>query len=185
MKTKLFLVALFALFAFKTHAQSDYSTYLNKAMEKLETGDCESAQKFYNVYKDLSGESKPSVQVLIDDCNKNKRKLYVLGQKVYYNGRNYIVVYLSDEGEHGFAVYDEGRQSLSKKMIDEHLIPSANELSKIRNHRDVINVYDDCWSYSYHSYDVGERYKYVDFNSGYVGYDYKPKKKRILLIYRF
>ena len=50
MKTKFFLLALFATFALSISAQTDYSNYLSKAMAKLEEGDCASAKKFYNVY---------------------------------------------------------------------------------------------------------------------------------------
>lgn len=59
---------------FEKVKSSEHSKFLNMAMEKLEAGDCESAQKYYDIYKELSGESKSSVQTLIDDCKKKTKK---------------------------------------------------------------------------------------------------------------
>ena len=59
MKKRTLLFVICALFTYVVNAQSDYSSYLNKAMAALEEGNCESAKKLYNVYKDLSGDSKP------------------------------------------------------------------------------------------------------------------------------
>lgn len=55
-------------------AQRDYSEYLDTVMVKLKAGDCNAAQKFYNVYKDLTGNTKSSIEVLIEDCIKEKEK---------------------------------------------------------------------------------------------------------------
>lgn len=74
MRTKLFLVIVCSLCVANMHAQSDYSNYLDDSMKELGTGNCEGAQKLYNVYKELSGQSKPSVQTLIDDCLAKKQK---------------------------------------------------------------------------------------------------------------
>lgn len=73
MKTKL-LVAFCVLFVCNLAAQSDYSSYLDQSMNELGKGNCEGAQKWYNVYKELSGETKSSVQTLIDDCKAEKMK---------------------------------------------------------------------------------------------------------------
>lgn len=71
MKNKLFLLAFFCMCVFGVNAQSDYSSYLNKALEKLEAGDCEAGRRFYNVYKELSGKSVLSVEELISDCSRS------------------------------------------------------------------------------------------------------------------
>lgn len=73
MKTKL-LFAFCVLFVCNLAAQSDYSSYLDQSMDELGKGNCEGAQKWYNVYKELSGETKSSVQTLIDDCKAEKLK---------------------------------------------------------------------------------------------------------------
>ena len=52
---KTLLLMILVLVGGSISAQSDYSNYLNKALEKLEAGECESAQRFYNIYKELSG----------------------------------------------------------------------------------------------------------------------------------
>lgn len=73
MRTKLFLIAVCTFCVTTLVAQSDYSNYLDESMKELGKGNCEGAQKLYNVYKELSGQSKPSVQVLIDDCKAEKK----------------------------------------------------------------------------------------------------------------
>lgn len=73
MKKKL-LFAFCVLFVCNLAAQSDYSSYLDQSMNELGKGNCEGAQKWYNVYKELSGETKSSVQTLIDDCKAEKLK---------------------------------------------------------------------------------------------------------------
>lgn len=74
MRTKLFLIAVCTFCVATSVAQSDYSNYLDDSMKELGKGNCEGAQKLYNVYKELSGQSKPSVQTLIDDCLTEKQK---------------------------------------------------------------------------------------------------------------
>lgn len=74
MRTKLFLIALCTFCVATSVAQSDYSNYLDDSMKELGKGNCEGAQKLYNVYQELSGQSKPSVQTLIDDCLAEKQK---------------------------------------------------------------------------------------------------------------
>ena len=70
-KTLLILIAV--MVGCSINAQSDYSNYLNKALEKLEAGECESAQRFYNIYKELSGSQSSYVESRIQECSE---KLY-------------------------------------------------------------------------------------------------------------
>ncbi len=55
-------------------AQTNYTDYLDKALKEIELGNCDAAQKYYNVYKELADETKQSVEVLIEDCKKEKQK---------------------------------------------------------------------------------------------------------------
>lgn len=75
MKQKFFIIALLSLSTLFGFAQTNdsYSYLIDNAMESLRAGDCDAAQRFYNAYKELSGASKPSVQVLIDNCKEEKR----------------------------------------------------------------------------------------------------------------
>ena len=150
MKTRFPLLAFFSLFAFYVNAQSDYSSYLNKAMEKLEVGDCDDAQKWYNVYKELSGESKPSVQVLIDDCKNAKVKKYSIGEELKQHGCSFKVAYLDSSNEHGFAIYERTSSSKfltnsDKFYYDAHLI-TLSELSKIIPNRHLLGLRGSYWT---------------------------------------
>ncbi|MCR4665224.1 MAG: hypothetical protein K5660_07650 [Paludibacteraceae bacterium] len=74
MKTKLFFIAVCMMCAANMVAQSDDSDYLDRVMKELSKENCEGAQKWYDAYKEVSGQFKPSVQALIDDCRVEKQK---------------------------------------------------------------------------------------------------------------
>ena len=196
MKTKSIFFVLFAALIFTASAQSDYSSYLNKAMEELETGDCESAQKYYNVYKELSEKSKPSVQVLIDDCVKEKNKKYVIGQKILVEGKTYIIAFLNESGEHGFAIYDAGIDDIyyphSDERVAEQKIPSWDELNIIYKNNALIGLTGVYWSRTASKKYVlqeGSAYHEIlmalDFITGKATHSDCRNKKGILLLHRF
>ncbi len=149
MRTKAIIFALLTAISVSLSAQSDYSSYLNKALEKLDAGDCDDAQKWYNVYKELSGETKPSVQVLIDDCKSAKVKKYSIGEKIQIEGTKFKVAYLDPSKEHGFAVYER----TSSKTIDNsvkfygnaHLI-TLSELNQIIPNRLLLGLRGSYWT---------------------------------------
>lgn len=73
MKNKLFILAIFALIALGAKAQ-DYSKYLDMALEKLEAGECDKARQYYGVYKEMTGDSKSSIEELLSDCYQTSEK---------------------------------------------------------------------------------------------------------------
>lgn len=76
MKTKLFCITLLSMSTLLSFAQSDdYSKDLNTAIEKLAEGDCNGAQTFYNIYKGMTGESKPYLEQQINDCKAEKQRI--------------------------------------------------------------------------------------------------------------
>lgn len=185
MRLRNLLFVLFALLAFQMNAQSDYSSYLNLAMERLEAGDCVSAQKLYNVYKELSGEEKPSVQILIDDCNKknDKNKVYKINDKIEIDGRIYKVAHVEDKGKHGFAICDMGGGPITNDMISQRLLPTRSEMRIIIRNRLKINL----TSGKYWTMDKSDKNHYFYWNNEwsdwYSGDQYDSHG--ILFIYRF
>ena len=144
MKKGIFIV-MFATFALIANAQSDYSNYLNKALEKLEAGDCEAAQNFYNVYKELSGKSASSVEVLLKDCNREKN--YSVGDKIMVGDSTYTVAYIRDGGKHGLAILNRGWQSIiDTDYVARMSIPTLEELQLIYENRDLLSLYDIYWT---------------------------------------
>ncbi len=77
------IVLLFSILTITVYvsAQTDYSDYLNKALKELEAGNCDAAQKFYDVYKELSGKTVTSAEVMRADCGR-KEKTYKLGDSM-------------------------------------------------------------------------------------------------------
>ena len=110
------IVLLFSIFTLVAcvSAQTDYSDYLNKALKELEAGNCDAAQKFYDVYKELSGKTVTSVEVLLADCG-GKEKTYKVGDFMKVGDEKYQVAYIRDGGKHGLAVLNKGWQSMSGK----------------------------------------------------------------------
>lgn len=192
MKTKLFITILFAMIVLVGQAQSDYSAYLNRALEKLDAGDCESAQKNYNVYKELSGDAKPSVEVLIQDCadEKNKTKTYSVGETMQVGDAKYKVAYVRDGGKHGLAVFDNGWASIysvgTSKCVTQKGIPTLEEVKLIYANRDLVGLYDVYWTCT-NANNGDAHYTVKDFSTGEESkrrYDEK-KAAVILLIHRF
>lgn len=73
MKAKFFWIALFSICGCAISAQtSDYTSYLSKARECITSGNCEAAQRNYNVYKDLSGKVDYKLEEAIRDCKNSK-----------------------------------------------------------------------------------------------------------------
>ena len=177
MKTKLFFIAVCMMCAANMVAQSDDSDYLDRAMKELNKENCKGAQKWYDAYKEVSGQSKPSVQALIDECKKGG-KSYVIGDKIIVEGKIYKVAYIEDGGRHGFAVCENG----SGRKPDNAIIPTWSEFKLIKKANKTLKLCGRYWSTRAHS----ESYYYVYGLGGRSNdyYDYK-KINDILLIYRF
>lgn len=74
MKKALILFFCFSSLIFSGYAQSDASEYLKKAMQKLESGDCDGAQRMYNVYKELTSESVGYIEKAIQECTRKSKE---------------------------------------------------------------------------------------------------------------
>lgn len=185
---------LFACFLLSLAVSSQTADdYLSKAITKLNEGNCESAQKFYNVYKDLSGKSNPSVQVLIDDCVNEKNRTYLVGDVIKYNGATYTVAYIRDGGKHGLAVRDAGWGYVNlREDVEKRGIPTIDELKLIYSNRDMIRLYDIYWSCTWDKKTKANRNSStflftMDFSTGQVkGEGDRCCQRRVILkIYRF
>ena len=194
MKTKLFLL-FFALTVsvLNCNAQTDSAFYLNKTMEKLKSGDCDVARKFYNVYKEVYNNNKPvaSIEALLANC---KKESYAVGETMTVDGEVYVVAYTRDGGKHGLAVCDKGWDNLYgdnyTKFVTRKGIPTLEELKMIHSNKDIIRFYGIYWTCSRKDFPYGSSpdayYYVVDFSTGVT--DYKAKKDDngiILLIHRF
>lgn len=156
MKAKTLFVLILTAIAINCNAQSDYSTYLNKAREKIEAGDCEGAQKFYNVYKELSGQTSSSLEKSISDCNKqkNSQKTYSIGDdaKDFIGREGYKIAYLDASGKHGFAIkYDSYTEFPHGYALPEYgrLGPTIAELRMMNANRYNLGLSGEYWSETY------------------------------------
>lgn len=148
MKTKLLLFAVLATFTMGLNAQ-DYSAYLTKALQKYDAGDCAGAKQLYDVYKELSGQSKPSVENLINECLGAASKKYTLGDYITIRGSKYRIAYLDSSREHGIAIKSGGNagnlHNYDMYYGDAHLI-TLDELNKIIPNKNAVQITGDCWT---------------------------------------
>lgn len=49
-------------------AQEDYDFYLQKARQRIAEGDCDGAQRNYNVYMELAKKTDKNIEYLIEEC---------------------------------------------------------------------------------------------------------------------
>ena len=187
MKTKTLLFAFFAAVAFNLNAQDgnvqkDYSHYLDKAMEKLDNGDCSAAQKLYNVYKELSKDPILSFEDLIEDCRSNDTVTkYAVGDKIKIKKDIYTVVHVEDGGKHGFAVCEYGSGTFDEKWNSDRLIPTSTEFSIMIENK--IKLHGRYWSTNVSS--SGKDvwcYGFGEFEGEWIN---KNETSGILFIYRF
>ena len=188
MVSRLLLFVLFANIAFEANAQSNPQVYLDKAINKLETGDCAAAQSFYNIYKELSGKSIPSVEAMINDC----KNILHIGDTINVHGEKYTVAFLTSNKKHGFAIRDIGVHSIDNpntlKYLSEQMIPTSAEMDTIYNKNKHIGLTGRYWSSSADSYVGSGPWKYLflkDFLTGKTIVSDQRNKNRILLIHRF
>ena len=194
MKTKMLLVALFAMTAFCVNAQtenSDYSNYLNDALKKLEAGDCKGAQTYYNIYKELSGKSVSSVETMLNECNRDRA--YTVGETMMVDTLAYTVAYIRDGGKHGLAIRNIGWKCIDcssdgynkTEYIKRRGIPTIEELKLIYENRDILRLYDIYWSCTVSSSST-YYYKTYNFSTRNISTkDYRDSYAIILLIHRF
>lgn len=188
------IILFFIILSFRVcvSAQTeDYSKYLNNALEKLELGDCDAAQKYYSVYKELVGKSVTSVEVLLAECMKELH----LGDVIDVSGEQYIVAYLMDNKQHGFAIRDIGMYAMSQSIIkqykDEQKIPTWEELMLIYKNNQHIGLTGRYWSETMKKYEGNAYNGYTfyygvkDFLSGKEFIADSDLKYGVLLIHRF
>lgn len=74
MKTRFFVFAVVAAITFgmTVQAQSDNSYYLAQAWECLNSGNCDGAQRNYDVYKQMTGKLNSSLEEGIGRCKQEK-----------------------------------------------------------------------------------------------------------------
>lgn len=181
------IILLFGLSTFMVYVSAqteDYSKYLNKAMEKLESGDCDAAQKYYGVYKELAGNSVSSLEVLLSECGKEPT--YKVGDYIKVGDEKYQVAYIRDGGKHGLAVLEMGWCSLSTREIEKKTIPTWDELNQIYANRDALGLYEIYWSNKNRRFNFETKCKAMDFSTGKeYWFSHRDSRAKKLLIYRF
>lgn len=191
MKTRILLLTFMTFLSINIAAQSDYSSYLDDAMSKIKAGECESARKFYNVYKEMSGKSSPSVEALLIDCEdsavKTDSNRHYINEKIKIGEFLYRVAYVEDEGQHGFAIYDYGSSKLTSKLIKSRSVPTRSEMQIIARNAHLLNLKTDLyyWTLDKCDNDWGPRYFIFNLSTQETKYNNTTEYYSLLLIHRF
>ena len=151
MKMMKFFVMVFALLAFIPVVQAqDYDFYLQRVLQRIDEGDCEGAQKNYNVYKEMTGKTMASVEEMIADCLDENQ--FRIGNTINVSGENYIIAYLTENKQHGFAIKDVGINSLATPQtlgyLSDKKIPSLEEMKIIYQNNGNIGLTGSYWTRS-------------------------------------
>ena len=113
--------------------------YLQAARDSLSKGNCEQAQKLYNVYKALENKVDYELESLIKDC-KDSPKQFKIGELIEIEGKSYPIAYIDITGQHGWAIAEvevsyafsnsekidgiDVRPYLKMKILNYELLPS-------------------------------------------------------------
>ena len=185
MNTKSLLITLVAIFALSVNAQTDYSFYLSRAWEKVNSGKCEAAQRSYDVYKELTNKRNVPLEEAIAKCEQvpqdqakkqnakpvqepnqsqpQKKKAYAIGDDAYgltiYSG--YKIAYLDATGKHGFAI----QEGLLAEAPPISTSPTIDELRRIYWNRKSLGLKGEYWSNTLVSTNSKKWYT-LDFSTG-------------------
>lgn len=87
------LILLLTLFGC-LYAQEDYSDYLNNALLRLLEGECDAAKRNYDIYKTLSGKSRPKIEDKINMCieAKKNKEINIIRDTVTIKERDTVTV---------------------------------------------------------------------------------------------
>lgn len=148
MKRTSLIIAILSIIAFCGNAQN-HTDYLNKAVEQVEAGNCDAAQMFYDVYKELTGNNSSWLEKAIKDCvEKTKPKTYNIGDDAedIVGKHGYKIAYLDASGKHGFAVCEMGSGPMKEEYVDNHLIPTWSEFNMINNNNNILKLDGQYWT---------------------------------------
>ena len=144
MRIKWFALVFFAVFTLKAIAQSDPSEYLNLTLENLKAGDCLAAQRFYNVYQTMTGESISYIEKAISDCQPPpKKRTYYIGDDAidFVGEEGFKIAYLDSSRKHGFAIKISGRGGWPNKSA-----PSLDDCKILYNNRRSLGLSGEYWT---------------------------------------
>ena len=168
MKILKYTMVLAMLLGIGTFAMAqDYSEYLDLAMEKLKAKDCDAAQKYYNVYKELTGKSVLSVEVLIEDCKSASANA---PKQIQINYQDYEVLPGDLDGDYGGQDGNKACDELTAFGKSDWHLPTHSELDALYNHKNEIGGFKDAY---YESSTVNSRgfVLFQNFRNGKIGTD--------------
>ena len=124
----LLILFVFSALSFHCYAQSDPSVYIKLTKEKLAVGDCYEAQRFYKVYKGLTGKKDAAIEASIRDCNADANAPRV--QKGYVDLGLPSGTLWKDKNEPGFYTFDEAVSKFGSKLPTREMLEELKSSCK-------------------------------------------------------
>lgn len=145
MKTRTIIFAVFSIVTlFATAQTNDYSSYLNQAWSCVNSGNCDGAQRNYNVYKELTGMTNLKIEQVIDECKNGKNKVTenVNNMKPSSVAKGYIDLGLpsgtlwkeSNEDDNNFYTWQQAKNKYNNSL------PSHKQMEELRSHCRFVNI---------------------------------------------
>lgn len=92
--------------------------YLQAARGTLLKGDCEKAQRYYNVYKEIEKKTDYELEREIDSClkyNVGSSRQFKIGEMIEVDGNYYPIAHIDITGRHGWAIAEEEKRFVFSK----------------------------------------------------------------------
>jgi hypothetical protein len=189
-KISIFAAMLLCSTAAWSQTDDTENQVMQKVTEALSQGDCDRAQRNYNVWKDLTQTTNSSVESRIKSCfdaketattkeDTKSNSVLQVGQNytaIYYKqGDEYsckgIIAYLDYSGKHGLLLRDEKRSNKTPKSWSVEApwkVPTKEELETIYKNKIKLGLNDEYWSSTKKKCLNGDCYYTMDFYSGKV-----------------
>jgi hypothetical protein len=176
MTHKIKIALLAAIFFCSTAAWSQTDDNLSKEVFKKITeailkGDCDRAQRAYNVWKELTEKTNPDIEAEIEDCKNSDKKKPTPKLKIGQDFQGGRIAYLDDSGIHGWVVtisdvtneavyWDIANKTCKELTLDGYSnwrLPSREELKMILKHKKLFGMHSEYWSSTNYCTNVQER----------------------------
>ena len=146
MKAKFIIILAAVMSALLGQAQtSDYASYIDQAWTCLDNGNCDAAQRNYNVYKTLSGSTNYNLERAIIDCRKGIKTARSNGNVSQKVEDGYVDLGLpsgtlwkdTNEDSGRFYTWDQAQSKFGTNM------PSKEQLEELRRYCRLVKYLDD------------------------------------------
>lgn len=150
MKTFKFIMILAVLLCVGTFAEAQYDDYLNTALTLLDNGDCDNAERNYNVYKKLTGKTSAFVEKGLAECNGSNKQSAKGPMLIQINYQNYEVLPRNLDGVYTWLEAKSVCENLTAFGKSDWYLPDMHEIMGLPKQLLEIDSDIDCFPSGYY-----------------------------------